>query len=90
MGVPCLWVPPLLVLAWVPIHLHTITQAPHLQALCVEGVVAGAVAEADHFGHVEEWLTFQSLGTAQLQHAPANGAGAQVDELWGQEWGRVV
>lgn len=44
-------------------------------------MTGGAVAESCDPGHVEEFLTFQSVGTAELQHAPANGAGAQVDEL---------
>ena len=44
-------------------------------------MTGGTVAESSKLGHVEELLTFQRLGTAELQHAPANGAGTQVDEL---------
>lgn len=60
---------------------HASLQASHLQVLWVGGVTGGAVGKSCHPGHVEKLLTFQSPGTAELQHAPANGAGAVVDEL---------
>lgn len=48
-------------------------------------MTGGTVAESCKLGYVEELLTFQSLGAAELQHAMANGAGAQVDELRREE-----
>lgn len=59
----------------------TSVQASHLQALQVGSVIGGAVGESCNPGHIEELMTFPSLGTADIQHTLADGAGAMVDEL---------